>query len=291
MKLQVNSQRRHVLMAVVASTLQLLQPPFHPHSTSAATLTSSDPALQLLEMIPDMPYGAPATNSTIPEALAQQIEERAMALEEQGGRDLVKSPQLSGSWRLLYTNAREIRNLASGIPLGFVLGKVYQPVDTARGFFENQGSIEHKFKLARASNCVIGDVNIAALGTLNAAGTENTAGNRIDVFFRRITFSLDEILGQPVKFRKVIVTKQDPKAAQPANDITFLDSNTRVTRGGDDSIFIFRREDSDRAMLTQSERDELFREGGDKVSLFGNQSDTEANAPPELKKLIAPRDN
>ncbi|MGB1603425.1 MAG: PAP/fibrillin family protein [Promethearchaeia archaeon] len=37
---------------------------------------------------------------------------------------------------------------------------------------------------------------------------------------------------------------------QPANDITYLDDTLRITRGGDDSLFIFRREEGPRAMLS-----------------------------------------
>jgi hypothetical protein len=69
---------------------------------------------------------------------------------------------------------------------------------------------------------VVGDVRLARAGTLNAAGTVNDAGNRVDVDFRRITFSLDELLGAPLaRVRKVIVPTQDPDAPQPANDITY----------------------------------------------------------------------
>eukprot|EP00286_Rhodomonas_abbreviata_P004524 CAMPEP_0181334664 /NCGR_PEP_ID=MMETSP1101-20121128/26392_1 /TAXON_ID=46948 /ORGANISM="Rhodomonas abbreviata, Strain Caron Lab Isolate" /LENGTH=355 /DNA_ID=CAMNT_0023444679 /DNA_START=12 /DNA_END=1075 /DNA_ORIENTATION=+ len=277
MKLSTNIQRRHVLITAAVSAWQLLQKPQAPHSIlvaqpcQAAAPQGAVSAARLLSVIPEMPFGQPATNGTITPALAQEIEAQAEALEQQGGRDTVKSPLLSGSWRLLYTNAREIRNLASGLPLGFVLGKVYQPVDTTNGFFENQGEIEHVLGLAKASNCVIGDVRIAKLGTLNAAGTVNTAGNRIDVDFRRITFALDELLGRPASLRKVIVTKKDPQALQPANDITYLEQGMRVTRGGDGSLFIFRREESGRPMLTQAQREALYSEGGgEEVSLFGD---------------------
>ena len=243
------------------------------------------PARRLLESIPVLPFDAPATNVTIDPQLAQDIERQAAALE-QGTRDLAASDELSGSWRLLYSNGREIRNLASGLPLGFALGRVYQPVDTAGGRFENQGAIEHIWGWARASNCVIGDVRVAPLGTVNAAGTINSAGNRVDVDFRRITFSLDEIFGRPVSFRKVIVTKQAPAAAQPANDVTYLDETLRITRGGDDSLFIFRREASPRALLTAAEREALYAEGGNEATLFGSNGVSSASAAPELRKLI-----
>lgn len=94
-------------------------------------------ARTLLQTIPVMPFGAPATDATIEVALAQDIERQAVALER-GSQSLATSTLLPGSWRLLYSNAREIRNLAGGLPLGFVLGRVYQPLDPAGGRFENQ---------------------------------------------------------------------------------------------------------------------------------------------------------
>jgi len=171
-------------------------------SVPAALAVSSFPAASasaaaaaLLDAIPAMPYGAPATSATLPADIVRGIEERAVALEASGMRGNARSPALDGSWRLLYSNAREITNLASGLPLGFVLGPTYQPVDLASGTFENQGGVLHALGLAKAATTVVGDVRPAAGGTLNAAGTRDVAGNRVDVDFRRLTFSLDELLG------------------------------------------------------------------------------------------------
>lgn len=186
------------------------------------------------------------------------------------------------------TNAREITNLATGLPLGFALGKTYQPVDTARGFFENQGTIEHVLGVAKASTCVVGDVGVAPPGTVNAAGTREDGGNRVTVDFRRITFSLDELLGRQVSgLRKVVVPTNDPAAAQPANDITYLDEQMRVTRGGDDSIFIFTREVTERPMLSAAQREALFAEGGSDVTTGRGVAD--GSAPPEYRKLLEGR--
>ena len=80
--------------------------------------------------------------------------------------------------------------------------------------YPGQGFVEHTWGLARGRNTVIGDVGVAAPGSVNAAGTVNTAGHRVDVDFRRIEFAIDEVLGAPVRFRKVIVTKKDAAAPQ-----------------------------------------------------------------------------
>ncbi len=280
--------RRHAVAA--ATSLLLLQPslPLVRNLAlppcSAADKLPGPSAERLLSLIPSMPYGAPATNATLPPELVSQIESAAEGLERLGARDLARAPMLSGSWRLLYSNGREITNLATNLPLGFALGETYQPLDVATGRFENRGTIVQKLGLARASTCVVGDVRLAPAGTLNAAGTLNDRGNRVDVDFRRLVFSLDELAGRPAALRKIIVPRNDPSAAQPANDVTYLDGDLRVTRGGDDGLFIFRREESGTPLLTANQREELYAEGGaDVVTGKGVATD---GAPPELRRLL-----
>jgi len=260
-------------------------PPYRPLPCTASESSSISSAAALLTLIPDMAFSAPATNSTLPAALVREIEAGAVSLERLDARGLARDGALNGSWRLLYSNAREISNLASGLPLGFALGPTYQPIDVATGRFENQGTVVHKLGIARASTCVVGDVRVAPLGTLNAAGTRNDAGNRVDVDFRRITFGLDEILGRPVAVQKVLVPSLDASASQPANDITYLDCTLRITRGGDDALFIFRREESSRPLLTHEQREQLYSRGGGAAvkTATGEASDT---APPELRRLL-----
>ena len=177
--------------------------PFAVSPAVAADVAGSTASARLLSTIPAMAFGAPATNATLPAGTVAEIEAQAVALERLGAKDLARDASLDGGWRLLYSNAREITNLAAGLPLGFALGKTYQPIDLATGRFENQGLVEHVLGLARASTCVVGDLRLAPEGTLNAAGTVNDAGNRVDVDFRRITFGLDELLGRPSTLRKV----------------------------------------------------------------------------------------
>ena len=279
--------RRAIASAVglLLSTQPSFAPPAHAASLAPGATGSTD-AAALLAIIPDMPFGAPATNATLTAALSREIEIRAQAIERQGARDLAKSPTLSDSWRLIYSNGREISNLAAGLPLGFALGKTYQPLDASTGRFENQGSVENKFGLARASTLVVGDVRIAPPGTLNAAGTSNDAGNRVDVDFRRLVFGLEEVLGQPLQkpLQKVIVTKQKADAPQPANDITYLDATCRITRGGDDSLFIFRREPAPRPLLTAEQRAELYAQAGEDAATGSGKA--AAGSPPELRALL-----
>ena len=256
-----------------------------------------------------MPYGAPATNATVPVAVAAAIEAEVRRLErESGGRDLVRDKNLNGSWRLLYSDGREITSLARGFPGGFELGPTYQPVDVATGRFENQGSVVNRFGLAKLSTTVVGDVVPAARGTLNAVGVRNDDGNRVEVIFRRILFSLDEVGGvggksgpgpgsagaawprSALPLRKVLVPDLDPAAAAapPANDVTFLDASARVVRGGDGALFVFRREESPRPLLSLDERAASYAEAGG-VAVTTGTGVPEDSAPPELKRLLQDR--
>lgn len=233
------------------------------HAGERIAITASS----LLAAIPRIGSGAPATNATVPPEMAERIEEMASLLEMAGGGDTRNnaiSPRLTGSWRLLYSNAPEITSLASGLPLGFELGPTYQPLDVESGRFENRGSISNRLGLARLATGVVGDVSVSPPNSLNAVGISNDRNNRVAVSFRAIVFSLDEVFGRAVSVRKVLIPKLDPDAgATPANDVTYLDDTVKVVRGGDGSLFVFLRAqpDEDSPMLTDSERERLFLEG------------------------------
>lgn len=275
-------RRRAFLAAALTAQIQAAGSAGFAMNTSPG---NSVQASQLLEAIPEMKFGAPATNATVSAKVKHEIEMKALSLEQLGGRGLARESALNGSWRLLYSNAREITNLASDLPLGFALGPTYQPVDLSTGRFENQAVVVNTFGIARASTTVVGDVRPAPLQTVNAAGVVNEAGNRVDVDFGRIVFSVEELFGNPVSnLRKIVVPKQDPDAAQPANDITYLDQSLRITRGGDGGLFIFRREESTRPLLSLAERRSLYQEGGSDA-LTGKGVATD-DAPPELRQLL-----
>lgn len=286
MRLPATSRR-----SALASTLGLMLSNA-PRVPVGASADASTAASRLLATIPAMPFGAPATNATLDASIVADIEAQSVALEKMSGqRGNARAASLNGTWRLVYSNAREIVNLASGLPLGFALGPTYQPVDLATGRFENQGNVLHALGIAKAATTVVGDVRPTVGRTTNAAGTVSDDGNRIDVDFRRITFELTEAFGREVTgVRKIVVPKQTADAAQPANDVLYLDESMRVTRGGDDGIFIFRREEGGgRPLLTAAQRDGLFSEGGD-VALTGKGiAGDDPKASPELRKLLKGR--
>ena len=186
----------------------------------------------MLALIPSMPFGAPATNVTASPDVAAGIESMCALLEQRANaRNLASEPKLSGGWRLLYSNGQEIVSLARGFPLGFVLGPTYQPLDTSSGFFENQATVFNRYNLGKLSTTVVGDVRLAPPGSLNAVGVVNDRGNRVDVDFQRIVFSLDELFGRPVRLRKILTPNLQDGVAQPANDQTYLSDGLRVTCG------------------------------------------------------------
>ncbi|OEU19648.1 hypothetical protein FRACYDRAFT_235705 [Fragilariopsis cylindrus CCMP1102] len=238
---------------------------------------------KLVSIIPTMEFGAPATNATISNRVSSQIEDFVSLMEETAAnKNNALSEKLSGSWRLLYSNAHEIVSLSKGLPLGFYAGPIYQPLDTGLGFFENSARVNHPYNLASLQTIVVGRVYPGDKGSFNAVGIENTDNNRVDIEFELIVFQLDKILGitldEPI--RKILIPKKEQimksgsklsslssetndnkRQVLPANDQTYLDDNVRIVRGGDGTLFIFSREEKDgitSRMMTANERDKLF---------------------------------
>jgi len=143
------------------------------------------------------------------------------------------------------------------------------------------------------SNAVVGDVSVASKGTLNAVGISNDRGNRVDVFFRRIVFTLDGAFNGRIRIHPpngrtiaVLVPNQAVGTAQPANDVTYLDRDVRVVRGGDGALFVFHRDEGGgRPMLTMEERDALFNDK-QTMDVVTGTGRTEDAAPPGLLKLL-----
>ena len=228
---------------------------------AAAATTVAAAKAELLKAIPATATGAPATNATLPRTVAEKISACADALDAAASmKDTASSKQLDGSWRLVYSDAPEITNLAK-LPLGFQLGPVRQPFSLQSKTFENQGEILHVTRLVHGSTRVVGDFDRAARGTLNAAGVVNDRGDRVDVFFRRVVFEIDA----PVAIKTVVEPKADPSLARPAVDTVYLDDSLRVTRGGDGSLFVLTRDADPVPMLTAGERRELYGEASSDV--------------------------
>ena len=245
--------RRDLFRATAATIIM-------PKPAAAATTVAAAKA-ELLKAIPATATGAPATNTTLPRTVAEKISKCADALDAAASmKDTASNKQLDGSWRLVYSDAPEITNLAK-LPLGFQLGPVRQPFSLNSKTFENQGEILHVTRLIHGSTRVVGDFDRAARGTLNAAGVVNDRGDRVDVFFRRVVFEIDA----PVAIKTVVEPKADPALARPAVDTVYLDDSLRVTRGGDGSLFVLTRDGDPVPMLTAAERRELYGEASQDV--------------------------
>ena len=65
--------------------------------------------------------------------------------------------QLNGSWRLIYSTSSDVAKLGE-LPLGFQLGRVYQPINVETHAFENQLMVDHTLRLAAGSLRVVGEL-------------------------------------------------------------------------------------------------------------------------------------
>ncbi len=147
---------------------------------------------------------------------------------------LVQAPTLlQGTWRLLYSTAREIRSLDS-LPLGLKVGKVYQAIDVANKSFFNLAFVKHPWGL------VSGYVKITATFEPAKVNGSPLPDKRINVYFDKRYLSIAKIFGiqtpqlNPFK----VVQARSPQGRIPSLDITYLDETFRIGRGGDGSLFI-----------------------------------------------------
>jgi len=212
------------------------------------SLSSSILKKDLLSVIPELPFGAPATNLTTSPETCLEIERKVSNLELLTPLPpLLKSAKavevLDGDWQLIYSDASEITRI-SKLPLGFRLGPVFQPIDVAAGRFENQAFIKHRLLLVSGHTRVVADFFLAALGETNSAGVVNI-GERANVKFQKIIFTLRRLLVLPTfgKIRKTAVPNgpAEQKGIIPCIDVTYLDDTFRISRGGDGSLFILTR--------------------------------------------------
>ena len=178
---------------------------------------------------------SPVTNLTLNETLVEEIEQVTREVEEVNPNPqplLYATSLLNGSWLLQYSTAREIRSLSS-LPLGLKIGKVYQEIDVAKKSFFNLAFVKHPLGL------VSGNVKVTA--TFEPAKEETN--KRINVQFDRRYLSIEKILGIPTPTLNPfkVVQANNPQGRIPTLDITYLDENLRIGRGGDGSLFILKR--------------------------------------------------
>ena len=181
--------------------------------------------------------GSPITDLEISQKKAQEIEALTVNLENLTPfpRPLSYGSQLlDGAWLLEYSTAREIRSLRR-LPLGFLVGKIYQIIDIQTASFENKAWVEHKTGL------LSGYVRVTA--TFEPASKGELSNQKINVDFKQRFIAVTKILGIKTKILDPlkVVEAKNPQGRIPSLDITYIDETMRIGRGGDGSLFILTR--------------------------------------------------
>lgn len=146
----------------------------------------------------------------------------------------VEAPDLlNGNWRLLYTSSRALLNL-DRIPL-YKLGQIYQCIRVETNSVYNIAEI---FGLPFLESLVS-----------VAAKFEPVSSRRVNVKFERSIIGLQRLIGyddpdnfiQQIEFGKKFTAIDFPlKSSEQQGwlDITYLDSNLRIGRGNEGSVFV-----------------------------------------------------
>jgi hypothetical protein len=136
---------------------------------------------------------------------------------------------------LLYSTAREIRNLAS-LPLGLKVGKIYQVIDVDSQSFFNQAFVRHPLGF------ISGEVKVTARFEA-VVDDRNLPDKRLNVYFQKRYIAIDNILGvkTPNLNPARVVPARNPVGRIPSLDITYLDETLRIGRGGEGSLFVLQR--------------------------------------------------
>ncbi len=183
----------------------------------------------------------PITDTLLFPYETEKIEKLTVNLEKQNPFPkplLYGSNLLDGIWQLHYSTAREIRSL-NKLPFNFSLQVVYQIIDVANTSFFNIAFVEHSLNLLR------GYVKVTATFAPKKDGENPLPDSTINVFFDKRYVSIEQVLNiktpmlDPVK----VFDAQPPKDRVPSLNITYIDEDMRIGRGGDGSLFILTKTD------------------------------------------------
>lgn len=204
-------------------------------------LSAKEKLLAALDSIQSNKDGSPMTDLQLDKTIVAEIEALTVQLESYNPNlhPLANAISLlDGSWLLLYSTAREIRSLVS-LPLGLKLGKVYQVINVSNKEFFNLAFVQHSLGL------VSGYVRVTASFEPAVENSSPVPDKRINVDFDKRYLSIDKIIGintpqlDPFK----VVTANNPVNRVATLDITYLDEDFRIGRGGDGSLFILKKSD------------------------------------------------
>lgn len=190
----------------------------------------------LIQPLQTAKRGAPLTNRTLSATTCQQIESLVTAIEALNPNlsPLLYSPQLlDGNWWLNYSTAREIRSLDK-LPLGLKVGRIYQIINVPNQSFLNQAFVYHPLGLAKGYVKVTAKFEIAKL-----AGAV-LPDKRINVEFLERIISVQKLMGisTPKLDPAKVVPARSPEGRIPFLEITYLDDDLRIGRGGEGSLFV-----------------------------------------------------
>lgn len=182
---------------------------------------------------------APITDLEIQPQLVWVIEKLTLALEELNPfpRPLLYASNLiNGAWLLQYSTAREIRSLKR-LPLGLIVGKIYQTIDVSNASFENKAWVQH------SSGLLSGYVRVTATFEPAKQDDDPLPNQKINVDFKQRFLGINQIwriktnLFDPIK----VVKARNPVGRIPSLNLTYIDETMRIGRGGDGSLFILTR--------------------------------------------------
>ena len=194
-----------------------------------------------LDLIQSHKDGSPITNVQLDKTIVAEIEDLTVQLENcnPNPHPLVNAISLlEGSWQLQYSTAREIRSLVS-LPLGLKLGQVYQVINVSKKQFFNLAFVKHSLGL------VSGYVRVTASFEAASDDSSQLPDKRINVYFDKRYLSIEKIIGintpqlNPFK----VVAANNPVGRVATLDITYLDEDFRIGRGGDGSLFVLTKVD------------------------------------------------
>ena len=182
---------------------------------------------------------APITDLEIPEPTVQEIATLTLALEKLNPfpRPILYSANLlDGAWLLQYSTAREIRSLRK-LPLGLRVGAIYQIIDVNNASFENKANVKH------SSGLLSGYVRVTANFEPAITEQDRLPNSRINVDFKKRFLAIKQIFGFKTSFLDPfkVVPGRNPEGRIPSLNITYIDENMRIGRGGDGSLFILTR--------------------------------------------------
>lgn len=149
---------------------------------------------------------------------------------------------LSGNWRTIYTTSQDLINLGTSLP-GVTTGEIYQCVQAEQGKVFNVAEIEGQGWLKR----IVPSGIIAVTASFSVVSEK-----RVDVAFESLVLGPQWVMNYEIScFLRLLEYKPEQLAAiriplPPQDrkgwlDITYLDSELRIGRGNQGSLFVLEK--------------------------------------------------